>query len=78
MLILLVKFAIMRTLVLNFIAMFGASLLKLIYDMGVVYERIICPYKLLDMIYRLTLASELIYCSFNFQISTKRMNEETV
>ena len=52
MLILLVKFAIMRTLVLNFIAMFGAAWLKLIYDMGVVYERIICPYKLLDMIYR--------------------------
>ena len=46
--------------------------------MGVVYERIICPYKLFDMIYRLTLATEFIYCSLNFQISTKRMNEETV
>ena len=45
--------------------------------MGVVYERLICPYKLLDMIYRF-LATEFIYCSLNFQISTKRMNEETV
>ena len=44
MLILLVKFAIMRTMVLNFIAMFGAAWLKLSYAMGVVYERIICPY----------------------------------
>ena len=68
----------MRTLVLDFIAMFGAAWLKLIYDMGAVYERIICPYILFDMIYRWILATEFIYCSLNFQISTKRMNEETV
>ena len=75
-LILLVKFAIMRKLVLNFIAMFDAALLKLIYDMGAVYERIICPYNWLDMIYQCA-CQWIFYCTLNFQVSTKRMNEET-